>query len=71
MNNLARAYQDVGKLDQALPLFEEALKLSEAKLVPDRPVTLTSMINLANYFAIVKNYTEAESWRWKWLQRIK
>ena len=40
-------YRDAGKLDQALPLFEETLKLTKAKLGPDHPDTLTSMNNLA------------------------
>ena len=40
-------YLAVGKLDQALPLLEETLKLRKAKLGPDHPDTLTSM----NYVA--------------------
>ena len=47
MNNLAAAYQAAGKLDLALPLFEETLKLRKAKLGPEHPDTLTSMNNLA------------------------
>ena len=47
MNNLALAYQAAGKLDLALPLHEETLKLKKAKLGPDHPDTLTSMNNLA------------------------
>ena len=47
MNNLAAAYQAAGKLDRALPLFEETLALQKAKLGPDHPDTLTSMNNLA------------------------
>ena len=47
MNNLAVAYRDAGKLDLALPLFEETLKLRKAKLGPDHPDTLLSMNNLA------------------------
>ena len=50
MNNLAAAYQDAGKLDLALPLFEETLKLTKAKLGPDHPDTLTSMGNLASAY---------------------
>ena len=46
MNNLAVAYQAAGKLDLALPLFEETLKLTKAKLGPDHPDTLRSMNNL-------------------------
>src|SRR5437868_2045826 len=47
MNNLATAYQAAGKLDLALPLFEETLKLRKAKRGPDHPDTLASMNNLA------------------------
>ncbi|MBM4224058.1 MAG: tetratricopeptide repeat protein, partial [Gammaproteobacteria bacterium] len=47
MNSLAEAYRDAGKLDQALPLHEETLKLRKAKLGPEHPDTLTSMNNLA------------------------
>jgi len=47
MNNLALGYQAAGKLDQALPLYEETLKLSKAKLGADHPDTLNSMHNLA------------------------
>ena len=39
MNNLAVAYQAAGKLDLALPLFEETLKLrkpSSAPIIPTR-----------------------------------
>ena len=43
MNHLALAYRAVGKLDLALPLFEETLKLRKAKLVPEHPNTLNSM----------------------------
>jgi tetratricopeptide (TPR) repeat protein len=47
MNNLAMGYRAAGKLDLALPLYEETLKLSKAKLGADHPDTLASMNNLA------------------------
>ncbi len=50
MINLAAAYQDAGKLDQALPLFEETLKVTKAKLGSEHPSTLTSMNNLAGAY---------------------
>ena len=37
MNNLALGYSDAGKLDKALPLFEETLTLRKAKNGPDHP----------------------------------
>ena len=47
MGNLANAYQAAGRLNDAMPLFEETLKLRKAKLGPEHPDTLTSMNNLA------------------------
>ncbi len=47
MNNLALGYGVAGKMDLALPLLKENLKLSIAKLGADHPDTLTSMNNLA------------------------
>ena len=47
MNNLAQAYQSAGKLDLALLLYEESLKLMKAKLGADHPDTLAFMGNLA------------------------
>ncbi len=52
MSNLAGAYRDAGKLDLALPLFEETLKLWKAKLGPDHPDTLNSMNNLATAYQV-------------------
>jgi serine/threonine protein kinase len=47
MNNLALAYLEADKLDLALPLLEETLKLRKARLGPDHRDTLNSMNNLA------------------------
>ena len=47
MSNLALGYEAAGKLDLALPLYEETLKLRKAVLGPEHPDTLTSMNNLA------------------------
>ena len=50
MNTLAFGYWRAGKLDLALPLFEETLKLRQAKLGPDHPDTLVTMNNLASAY---------------------
>jgi tetratricopeptide (TPR) repeat protein len=47
MGNLAEGYRAAGQRDRALPLYEETLKLTKAKLGPDHPDTLRSMNNLA------------------------
>src|SRR5262249_28410063 len=45
-----RRYQAPGKLDGALPLYVETLKLIKAKLGPDHPSSLTSFNNLAEAY---------------------
>ncbi len=42
--------RDAGKLDLALPLFEETLKLQKSKLGPEHPDTLRAMNNLASAY---------------------
>jgi tetratricopeptide (TPR) repeat protein len=54
MNNLAMGYKAVGKLDLALPLYEENLKLTRAKLGSDHPHTFTGMNNLALAYQAAK-----------------
>ena len=49
-NNLASAYQDAGKLDQAIALFEQTLTDTEQALGPRHPDTLTSRNNLATAY---------------------
>jgi hypothetical protein len=45
--NLARAYESVGRLAEAIALFESTLYDFERILGPDHPNTLTSRNNLA------------------------
>ena len=47
MNGLALGYKAAGKLDFALPLLEETLRLKKAKLGADHPDTLSGVNNLA------------------------
>jgi serine/threonine protein kinase/tetratricopeptide (TPR) repeat protein len=53
MSSLAWAYLEAGKLNLALPLHEETLKLRKAKLGADHPATLISMNNLAATYQTV------------------
>ena len=46
-NNLAVAYQDAGRLDEAISLHEQTLAARERVLGPDHPDTLASRNNLA------------------------
>ncbi len=50
MGNLAAAYRTAGNLDRALPLFEETLKLTKAKLGLENPLTLRTMVGLARAY---------------------
>ncbi len=47
MNNVAVCYLTAGKLDLALPLYQEVLRLRQSTLGPDHLDTLVSMNNLA------------------------
>ena len=50
MGNLATVYQSGGRLERALPLFEQRLALEKSNLGPDHPDTLRSMSNLAEAY---------------------
>src|SRR5207245_269157 len=50
MNNLANSYEDAGRTQEAIKLYEETLRLRKAKLGPDHPHTLISMNNLARAY---------------------
>jgi serine/threonine protein kinase/tetratricopeptide (TPR) repeat protein len=71
MNNLATAHQAAGKLDLALPLFEETFKLKKAKLGAEHPVTLTSLGNLASAYRDAGKLEQALALHEKTLQLLK
>ena len=58
-DNLATAYQDVGRAAEAIPLFEQALAAREQVLGADHPDTLTSRDNLATAYQDVGRAAEA------------
>ena len=51
MNNLAYAYQDAGRMADALRLQEETCRLMSAKMGPDHRSTLVSLESLARSIA--------------------
>jgi tetratricopeptide (TPR) repeat protein len=59
MNSLARSLDDVGRIREALELYEETLKLRKAKLGLDHPDTLISMNNLAERYIAVEQVDKA------------
>ena len=62
-NNLALAYRDAGRLDEAIPLFERTLADRERVLGETHPSTLTSRNNLAATYQHAGRLDEAEGLR--------
>jgi tetratricopeptide (TPR) repeat protein len=58
-NNLAAAYRDAGRLDEAIPLYERTLADSERVLGDTHPDTLTSRNNLATAYEAAGRLDEA------------
>ena len=58
-NNLAGAYQDAGRLDEAIPLFEQTLEDRTRILGPDHPDTLITRGNLAGAYRDAGRLNEA------------
>ena len=53
-------YDNQGKYDEAEPLYQRALAISEKVLGPDHPDTATSLNNLAGLYNNQGKYDEAE-----------
>ena len=58
-NNLAGAYQTAGRLDEAVPLYEQTLKDRTRILGPHHPDTLTTRNNLAGAYQTAGRLHEA------------
>ncbi|WP_454921530.1 tetratricopeptide repeat protein [Actinomyces naeslundii] len=58
-NNLAGAYQTAGRLDEAIPLYEQNLEDRTRILGPHHPDTLTARNNLANAYHDAGRLNEA------------
>ena len=58
-HSLAGAYESAGRLDEAIPLYEEVLADSARVLGPDHPDTLTSRGNLAYAYRAAGRLDEA------------
>ena len=59
MNALGRLYEDQGKYDEALPLYEECLQVSKEVLGDRHPNTLGSINNLAMLYKSQGEYSKA------------
>jgi enoyl-CoA hydratase len=63
---LAKAFAEAGQVDQAIPLYQQTLKLMQEKLGPDDSSTLSCMYNLAMAFKVAGRFDEATLLRvWK------
>ena len=58
-NNLAGAYEDVGRFGEAIELYEQVLADQERVLGPDHPDTLTTRNNLAFAYHSAGRFDEA------------
>ncbi|WP_314158566.1 tetratricopeptide repeat protein, partial [Actinomyces oris] len=60
-NNLAKACHKAGKLNEAIPLFEQTLDARIRILGPHHPDTLTTRNNLADAYRAAGRIEEAEA----------
>ena len=70
MSNLALVYQAVGKMDRALPLFEQAATGFETRRFQHEYAKSIISSTIAAY-ETAQQFDKAESWRRKWLAVVK
>lgn len=58
--NIANLFKEQGKYDDALPLYERALKGREKEMGPTNPDTLLTVANLGLFYENQRKYAEAE-----------
>jgi hypothetical protein len=61
MHNLAVSYAQAQRLDEAISLFAEVVRLRKAKLLPDHPDTLASLDGLVDAEQAAGHWAEAEA----------
>ena len=61
MHNLAVSFVQAHRLDEAIPLFAEVVRLRKAKLLPDHPDTLASIDGLVDADLAAGRWAEAEA----------
>ena len=71
MNNLALAHRDAGEIDVAVPLLEQTLKLRQARMGADNPLTLDTMGFLVQAYLAAKAPEKALPLVREFLQRRK
>jgi serine/threonine protein kinase/tetratricopeptide (TPR) repeat protein len=71
MFNLAGAYENAGRLTEAISLLEEVLRRERSTFGPDHPNMLTTMNDLASDYLAAGRLTEAVSLHEETLKRFK
>jgi tetratricopeptide (TPR) repeat protein len=61
IENLASLYQEQGVHRKAIPLYKQAIEITEKALGPNHPRTATSINNLASMYLDAELYEKAES----------
>jgi serine/threonine protein kinase len=70
MNNLAKCYRNANKLDKAMPLFQEAAAGFEKRQFRHAHAGRT-LSDLISAHEDLKQFSDAEGWRRKWLGVLK
>jgi tetratricopeptide (TPR) repeat protein len=60
LNNLGEVYRNLGRFDEAEPLYHQALAIDEETIGPEHPDTATDLNNLAKLYAAQGRLAEAE-----------
>jgi tetratricopeptide (TPR) repeat protein len=71
MNNLALAYKSIGKYEQAIPLYEQALEQMRAKWGAEHRDTFTAVGNLAAAYESAGAWDKAEPLRQREVERAR
>ena len=60
-NNLAEAYKEAGRLDEAIPLYKENLSIALRALSPNHPYISSFRNNLADAYREAGNLDDAKA----------
>jgi len=60
LNNLGEVYRNLGRFDEAEPLYHQALAIDEQTIGPEHPDTAIDLNNLATLYYNQGRYDEAE-----------